>query len=148
MDEHPEEFDKTLQIALGNESHSCWRAAWIIKHCMVKNDPRVRKYLDEIIHVLPYKEDGHQRELLKVLMGMKLSEEQEIYLFDHCVTLWESTRKIPSIRVAALTMMVNIARRYPELSGEVLAVSQSQYLQSLSPGIRRSAKGMIRSLEY
>ncbi|HET56230.1 MAG TPA: hypothetical protein ENN33_13585 [Ignavibacteria bacterium] len=62
------------------------------------NDKRIRKNIDKILTVLPSKQDGHQRELIKILLQMKLNEEQEGKLFNICMTLWEGLDKKPSIR--------------------------------------------------
>ena len=57
---------------------------------------------------------GVQRELLKILLQMELNEEDEVFLFDVCVKVWEKINKKPSVRLTALKFMVEIAKKYPE----------------------------------
>ena len=147
MEEHPEDFEPALKIALSEEPHLGWRAAWLVFNCMTDNDPKIAPFLDQILNVLPEKKDGHQRELLKILMRMELTDDQQGFLFDHCVTLWESVRRTPSIRYAAFRMMVQIASSYPELKHEILVLTQPQFINTLSPGIKNSVRKMIAKLK-
>ena len=147
MASHPEDFEKAVQIAISDEVHACWRAAWIVTNIMEDNDERIRPYIDELVSAIDGKEAGHQRELMKILLRMELSEDQESYLFDHSVTLWESVKLTPSVRYIAFRIMVKVAEHYPELKHEILVLTQPQYINSLSPGIQNSIRKMIRELE-
>ena len=93
------------------------------------------------------KEDGHQRELLKILHRMKLSARDEGLAFDACVGLWEKIDAQPSVRVNALKLLVSIARRYPELIREIRFLTQERYLASCSLPVRRSIARMLKGLD-
>lgn len=147
LQEHPEDFEKTLRICLSDAPTMCWRAAWMVNSSMDQNDERVTPFVDDILSVLANKEAGHQRELIKILRQMDLTESQDSQLYDHCVTLWESVRLIPSVRLFAFRVMMDFVKKYPELRTEISALTQQQYLSSLSPGIRRSIEKTIRKWE-
>lgn len=147
MAAHPEDFETAVEIACSDEAHTCWRAAWLITLCMEDNDSRIRPYLDHMVGTLTGKEDGHQRELLKILLRMELTEDQESYLFDHSVSLWESVKRTHSVRYIAFRIMNKVSQKYPELKHEVLELTQPQYVNSLSPGIRNSIQKMINTLK-
>lgn len=147
MEEHPEDFDEALELSVTDKKHLCWRAAWLVFHAMEPNDPRVQKKADEMIRVLPDRESGHQRELLKVLSSMKLEEEQETYLFDLCISLWEQVKLPPAVRYTAFKFLIQTCEKHPELANEVLSLAQPQHVNSLSPGIKNSIRKMLKSLE-
>ena len=147
MDAHPEDFEKAIQVAVSDEDHASWRAAWLVHTCMEDNDERLRPNLAKLVSAIDGKKDGHQRELMKILLRMDLDEDAESYLFDHAVTLWESVKKTPSVRYIAFRVMVKVAEHYPELVHEILVLTQPQYINSLSPGIKNSILKMIRKLE-
>ncbi len=147
LDEHPECFDEAMHIALSLEQPFGWRAAWMIGGYMQKNDPRITSYIPRIIDVLPDLEDGHQRELIKILLKMDMEEEQESRLYDYSTTLWEQVQKKPSVRHFAFRCMVRFAEKYPELNHEILVLAQPHYVNSLSPGIRNSVLKSIRKIE-
>jgi len=115
-----------------------WNAAWLLEHCVMKNDPRIRKHVSSLIQSLNGKRDGHQREILKILMKMELKDDQEGFLFDECMNIWESIGKSPSVRISAFSIMAGIAKKYPELKHELEFLTQEQYTETLSPGIKHS----------
>ncbi|UTW66647.1 hypothetical protein KFE94_00620 [bacterium SCSIO 12643] len=142
---NPAEFHKTLEISISNLKPQAWRAAWVINHCMSKDDERIRSFIEKYIQHLDRVEDGHQRELLKVLSKMKIDEDQEGYLFDKCATIWEDVSKSPSVRIIAFRFMVQVAENYPELKNEMGFFCQDHYIDELSPGIKNSLKKLIKS---
>lgn len=138
-----QKFDETLQIALEDFHPVSWRAAWMIYHSMEENDLRVQPYLPQIIEALQGKNDGHQRELLRVIGLLEVSEEQEGVLFDACMQIWEQVHKIPSVRIFAFRLIARMARKYPELKSEMLFLTQPHYTETLSPGIKNSLHKLV-----
>ncbi len=106
MDSHPEFFEEAIELALVDKQPFSWRAAWLLWSCMEENDKRIRKYLKKIIDSLKSKDDGHQRELLKILLQMELKEEYEGILFNLCMDIWEQINKKPSVRITALKFII------------------------------------------
>jgi len=146
MDSHPEAFDEAIELALGDEQPFCWRAASLLWDCMKENDSRIRPYVKKIVSALSTKEEGHQRELIKILIKMDLNEKQESILFDICMSLWEQINSSPSIRYNALKYIVKMAKKYPELLNEISYLTQSRYMDTLSPGARKSVHIMIKEI--
>jgi hypothetical protein len=144
MASHPVDFREAIELAVADKQPFSWRAAWLLWSCMEDNDHRIRGHIPRIIDCLPHKNDGHQRELIKILMRMELPEEHEGMLFDLCMNVWEQINKTPSVRHNAFRMIIRIASRYPELYKEIGFITQEHYLQPLSPGVRRAVFRMIR----
>ena len=136
--ENPVQFNEALIIALSDEQPQAWRAAWVLNHCIKFNDSRIKKNAAKIIKRIKTKEDGHKRELLKLLEKIELNESQEGYLFDICMTIWESIEKSPSVRITAFRILMSIVKKYPELKNEITHLTQNHYTESLSPGIKNS----------
>ena len=135
---NPELFDETVRISLGDERPQSWRAAWLIGHYMEDNDAILLPYVDSVLSNISGKEDGHQRELLKILNRLELTEDQEGRLFDTSLSIWEEIHKSPSVRGTAFQTILNIVKKYPELKSEIEHLTQSQYTETLSPGIKHS----------
>ena len=134
---YPDQFQETLKVALKDEPQA-WNAAWLLEHCVMKNDPRIREHVTVLIQALKGKRDGHQREILKILRKMNLNDDQEGYVFNECMNIWESIGKSPSVRITAFGFLVEITRKYPELSHELEFLAQDRYTETLSPGIKQS----------
>ncbi|MBO6622780.1 MAG: hypothetical protein JJ892_05650 [Balneola sp.] len=143
MTNHTESFDQAMKLALENEENLSWRSAWLVAGIMNKNDQRVKPFIQRIIDALPFRDDGHQRELLKILLKMELDEEFESLLFDISVTLWEQVRKQSSVRYYAFQGMMKVVEKYPELKNEIISLTQPHFVNALSPGVR---KGVLKGI--
>ncbi|NIJ44692.1 hypothetical protein FHR24_001131 [Wenyingzhuangia heitensis] len=143
--EQAEVHAAAIQIALTNKQPHAWRATWILTHCTKKDDDRIHPYIDDFIQNIPNKKDGHQREILKILAKMKLDDEQEGKLFDTCMNLWEDITKSSSVRHFAFKQIYKTYQKYPELSGELAFICQEQYLETLSPGIKKIIDRIIKT---
>ena len=133
-------------LKFSNKQPYSWRAAWLLWSCMEENDKRIQGNIKDIISNITNKKDGHQRELLKILLQMELNEEYEGHLFNVCVSVWEKINKKPSVRYTAFKFILKIAKKYPDLFNEIAFLTQNQYLDSLSPGVKRSISKMINEL--
>jgi len=75
---------------------------------------------------------------------MDLSEEDEGFLFNVCVSVWETINKAPSVRLTALKLIVKIAGKYPDLANEIKFLTREHYLDSLSPAVIKSISKLIK----
>jgi len=146
MNAHPEYFEEAIDLAISDKETFSWRAAWLLWSCMELNDQRIQSYVKTIIKSITTKNDGHQRELIKILLQMNLSEEQEGILFNTCMNIWERIDKMPSVRFTAFQFIVQTGKKYPELTEEIIFLTQNHYLESLSPGIKRSVQRLIKEV--
>ena len=146
INKHPHEFENAVTIALSDNHPLAWRAAWLLSNSIEKNDSRIQVQINNIIKVIKFKMDGHQRELLKILEKMKIDEDQEGQLFDVCMTIWEGINKTPSVRIVAFRIIVKIAKKYPELKDEIEYLTQRHYSETLSEGIKRSFERLKNEL--
>ena len=136
---HGEDFKECVRIASSTKQPQAWRGAWILNHCIQDNDIRVRDFIPAFLEVINYTIDGHQREILKILLRMDLDEDQEGLLFDACLHIWEAVGKSSSVRITAFKVLSGITRKYPDLLNELEFAVQEQYLEPLSPAIKTSA---------
>ena len=146
MHAHPEYFEEAIELAIADKHPYSWRAAWLLWSCIEENDERIQKYIGNIVDTLETKDEGHQRELLKILLKLELNEEYESILFDHCMNIWEGINKSPSVRVNALKFIVKIAKRHPELVKEISFLTEDHYLESLSHGAKNSVSKLVKEL--
>ena len=77
---------------------------------------------------------------------MKLKGKYEGILFDLCTDIWQQIDKAPSVRFNAFKFIIKIARKYTDLSQEITYLMQDQYLDSLSPGVKKSISKMMMEL--
>lgn len=140
---HPEYFEEAIQLAISDKQPYSWISAWLLWSVMTKNDSRLDNYISAILHSIKDKQDGHQRELLKILYLLEIDEAYEGQLFDLCISLWENTQKKPSIRYTAFRFLVKITDKHPELRKELDFLLEPRYLETLSPGIKKGVYKML-----
>ena len=144
MNAHPEYFEEAVELAISNKQPYSWRAAWLLWSCITCNDLRVQKYIQKILDSFVTKTDGHQRELIKILLEMELNNEQQGCLFDICVSIWEQVDKKPSVRFTAFRYINKMSIQHPDLKNEIAVLTEERYLNTLSPTARKSINEMIR----
>jgi hypothetical protein len=145
MNSHPEAFVECIHLALADKKPYSWRAAWLLWSCMEEDDSRIRDYVHKMVDVLPGKEDNQKRELLIILRKMDLNDAVEGELYDACIAIWEQIHKSPSLRISAFKLLSKVAEKHPELDGELVFLTQPQYLETLSPAGKRAIIKMLRS---
>lgn len=143
---HPEDFEEAIKLAISDKQPYSWRAAWLLWSCMEKNDNRIKRYVKKIIDSIFDKNDSQQRDLLIILQRMDINEAYEGLLFNHCVTVWEKIGKKPSVRYNAFKMMIQIAKKHPDLCHEITYLMEDQYMDSLSPTAKKSIVKMMKDL--
>jgi len=146
LKEHPEYFEEAVQLGLSLTDPFNWRAVWALREAYGKGNIKLLPYLDEIIDTLPKTKEGHQREWLKTVMAYPLNEEQEGKMFDICLTLWEQPGKAPAIRHSAFIFLARVIKKYPELWNELAPITDEEYLDSLTPGVRHSVEKLLATL--
>ena len=135
---HPRCFDQALHILLEGKVVYSWRAAWLLNCNMKHHDSRIRKHVDDLVKLLPHRPENEQREILKILLRMEISEDTEGLLLDHCISIWQNPSIRPAVRYYALKLVSNIAVRHPELRHELQLLVQDFHLETITPEIRRS----------
>ncbi|MFV1883090.1 MAG: hypothetical protein ACMZ7B_01170 [Balneola sp.] len=144
--DHPEFFNDAISLALSDKQPIAWRAAWAIGGTLPENAEKISAFIPDILSKLSELQDGHQREFIKILLQSDLDDDQQGQLFDICVTIWEQVRKKASVRYFAFQVMADLVKKYPELSHEVLSLTQPQYINSLSPGIRQGVLKIMHQI--
>lgn len=144
LKENPEQFEEAVTFSLSGQQPIAWRAAWAIGGNLAECADKLELHLGNILDQLPELDDGHQREFIKILIQCNLDEDQQGLLFDICVSIWEQVRKKSSVRYFAFQVMADMTKIYPELIHEVISLTQPQYINSLSPGIK---KGVFKIVE-
>lgn len=134
---NPESFDEAIVLALADEYPESWRASWLITHVMEVDDKRIKVYVNDLISILGEKPDGHNREIIKILLKMILNDKQEGRLFNKCMNFWENISLSSSLRWTSMKFITRIIKKYPELKNETSHLFEDRYLKPLSPGIRR-----------
>ena len=147
LEQDPQLLQEAIDLMFSNKEPYSWRSAWVLKDYFRNHKKLVNRYLNSILEVLPKAGDSLQRELLHIAELSSPDDEQEGRLFEVCLTNWESICKKGSVRHVSFTILVKIIRRYPELVNELKHALDPEYLDTLSPGIRKAVEKQIATLD-
>ena len=141
-------IERMLNFAISNDTDFSWRAAWLIgKFAQSENEILKPHYL-RIINAIEGKDSGHQRELLKLVINKSLTDEEEGRLFEVCIRIWKDIHKKPGTRSYAFQCIDNITAKYPELRNELMGLFGPEYLETLSPAIRKTILMKLKFVNF
>ena len=137
-------FEEVMKISLTSQSPQNWRGTWVLNHATSKKDDRINPHIDAILDLLAKAEDGHQRELIKLVASGNYDEDQEGRIFDVSINIWEKVAKISSTRYKAIHLALDIAIKYPDLLTDLKYLAADHYLESLSLAVRKSVSKRLK----
>ena len=135
---HQNDFPELVKLSVSDKQPYSWRASWLLSSCMNNNDHRVKKYIQEIVDILPVRQNSQQRALLKVLQRIEIEPKYEGQLFDGCSKIWQNINNNPSLRFQAFKIMVAFSKKYPELKSEIKLLTNNYYTDNLSDVVKKS----------
>lgn len=117
----PQLFDELVQLALSNTLSLNPCVTWLLSHIIEPNDARRREHVPSLLEALKTAQVSKRRDLINVLRQMEISKDNEGTAFDTCAEIWAKIAYMPSVRFDAFRLLIKIAEKHPELSGEVLS---------------------------
>ena len=141
-------IERMLNLAISNDTDFSWRAAWLIGKFVQSENEILKPHYLRIINAIEGKDSGHQRELLKLVINKSLTDEEEGRLFEVCIRIWKDIHKKPGTRSYAFQCIDNITTIYPELRNELMGLFGPEYLETLSPAIRKTILMKLRSTDF
>ena len=139
-------IEKLFQWSLSTEQPLGWRATWMMKQLLRKNDPRLVPFVAPALDRFMEFNESQKREWLRTLLDQQISEDEEGKLFDLCINEWKKIHNHPALRSTAIQHLIKIIKKFPELKGELNHLMEAAYLESLSPAIKKSAMKQWQSL--
>jgi hypothetical protein len=123
------------------------RAAYPLLFISDQKPQLFKPYLKEMTDFMTDdKHDAVIRNTLRLFQNIDLPEELEGILFDKCAHYLRSPKYPVAVRVFAMTILTNLAKKYPELSLEVLPLVEDVLQVSESPGMHSRGKKMLEIL--
>ncbi len=102
-----------LDWSLATEQPLGWRATWLLKQLVIKNDPRLTHYFQSVIDKFLLFNESQKREWLKILINQDVSEDEEGMLFDLCIIEWKKIQNHPALRSSAFHFIAKTIKKFP-----------------------------------
>jgi hypothetical protein len=141
-------FAELISLFLGNDHRISQRAAWVLSTAAEAHPALVKPHLGKLIANLS--KPGHHpsvlRNTLRFLQDMDVPEKYLGRLADSSFSLLLKSDTPIAVKAFAMTVLVNIAKKEPELIREIRLII-SDMLPEGSAGIRSRGKKMLKELD-
>jgi hypothetical protein len=141
-----EQFKELVSLAFSRDMPVCWRATWLMDYLAETYPWLAEEYVEQIWSEIPKKHpDGVTRSALRLLCRYPIPEDFQGLATDLCLD-WLVQESVPvAIKAYSMELLLNIARIYPELSNEFIAIIEEQ-VPNGTAGYKARAKHVIAAL--
>ncbi|NOR73522.1 MAG: hypothetical protein GQ525_00015 [Draconibacterium sp.] len=127
LEEHHQDFDTLMEIALYSNEPQSWRAAYIADKVHENYPNIVLPFINKIILQLKVeKHSGKKRHFLRQISLNPIPEPHFGFLVDYCLNALTSAKELPAVRVHAMQILYNISEKETDLKPEILAIIEHE----------------------
>jgi len=140
-------FAELMNLMLRDEYRVAQRAAYPIGYCVQKHPTLIKPWFGKLIKKMQEK-DIHvavRRNSLRILEEVDIPEKYCGILFDLSNHYLHDVNETVAVRAFALTVMSNIAQKYPDLKNEVKLNAES-LLQCGIPALESRGRRSLREM--
>lgn len=124
--DNPEAFAEVMTIAFTAKPPVSFRAAAVAETVCRTYPQLILPYTDQILSdYFRFNHDGVKRGLLKALMYIELTEEQEGRMLDLGLQIISQPKEKVAAKAYALQILSSISAKYPDIRPEILMVIQT-----------------------
>ena len=140
-------FDELFGLFLNVEYRVVQRAAWPVSYCVIAHPALITKNWKKLITNLekPNLHDSVKRNSIRLMQGIEIPGKYQGEIMNICFKYLESPTEALAIKVFSMTVLSNLAKRYPEIMPELKLLIEDQ-LPHQTAGFKSRAKKILRDL--
>ena len=121
-------FNQLFKLFLNDEYRVTQRAAWPISYCVIAHPEFMKNNLAKLLSNLqkPNIHDSIKRNAVRILQSIIIPEKYEGVIMDLCFKYIESPTEAVAIKAFSLTVLGNLAEKYPEIIPEIKLLIEDQ----------------------
>ncbi len=136
-----------MDLALNDNSHVTWRAAWLVDKVHQKSPELIKPYLEQIVDNLKTQElQGKKRHFLKLISLHEVNPKYHGFLVDYCISSLTSAKEPIAIKAHAMQVLYNISLKEPEFRNELILILEHEITYHPTPGIVARGKKILQKL--
>lgn len=141
-------FDELFAIFLNEEYRITQRAAWPVSYCVMANPSFINKHWKKLISNLKKTKlhDAVKRNSIRLLQDMEIPEKYQGDLMDICFRYLESPTEALAVKVFSMTVLGNLAKKYPDIKSELKFLIEDQMLHQTA-GFKSRGKKILKQLD-
>lgn len=143
----PTRFKELVTLFLEGPYRLTQRAAWPLSYCVEAYPEIIKPHLKAILKMLDRKDahDAVKRNIMRLLQYIEIPKKLYASVINHGFALMAPEEPI-AVRVFAMTVLANIARKEPDLKKELRIVIEDQ-LPYASAGYLARARKVLKGLD-
>ena len=143
----PQKIDDLMDCFFDNNNRLCQNASWPMTAIGEKKPDLIIPYIGKMLLVLENKaHNSVVRNIIRFFQTIQLPEEYEGAIFDKCFEYLNNTKEEVAVRVFSMSVLSNLAMKYPELKEELI-ISIEMYYSNSSPSYKSRAKKELLRLK-
>jgi len=121
-------IDELFHLFLHGEYRITQRAAWPLSYCAIAHPQLMKDNFEKLIDNLkrPKLHDSIKRNSIRLLQSMDIPEELEGDVMGICFKYLESPDEAVAIKAFSLSVLSNLAKKYPEIISEIKLLINEQ----------------------
>ena len=122
-------FDELFDLFLHDEYRVVQRAGWPISYCVEKHPHLITKHFTKLLKNLDKKgiHDAVKRNTVRLLQYVEIPEKFHGRAMDICFRYISSPAEAVAIKAFSITVLQNLAKRYPEIINEIKLVVEERW---------------------
>lgn len=135
-------FNLLFELFLNDEYRVTQRAAWPLSYCVIAHPEFMQSNFDKLLSNLhkPSLHDSIKRNTLRLLQHVDFPEKYEGEIMDICFKYVESPTEAVAIKAFALSILGNLAKKYPDIIPETKIIIEDQLPQQTAAFKSRANK--------
>jgi hypothetical protein len=121
-------FDQLFHLFLTDEYRVVQRAAWPVSYCVIAHPPFIKKHWPALIKNLqkPQLHNAVKRNSIRLLQDIDIPQKYQGAVMDICFKYVAAPTEAVAIKAFSLTVLGNLAKRYPEILPEIKLLIEEQ----------------------
>ena len=135
-------FDELFYLFLNDEYRVTQRAAWPVSYCVIAHPALLNKNWLKLIRNLkkPGLHDSIKRNSIRLLQNLEIPRKYHGKIMDICFKYLESPSEALAIKVFSMTVLGNLAKKYPDIIPELKLLIGEQIPHQTAGFISRAKK--------
>jgi hypothetical protein len=138
-------FDELFALFLTDEYRVVQRSAWPVSYCVQAHPSFITKHYPKLIKKMqePNQPDAVKRNGARLLQHLVIPEKYCGSIMDICFTLLASPDEAVAIKAFSLTVLGNLAKKYPEIIPEIILLIEDQ-VENQTPAFKGRALKLLK----
>ncbi len=139
-------FKELMDLFQSENYRLCQRASWPLSYIVENNPEFIANYYKPLLKILAASPHNTvTRNILRLLQFVKIPESFAGQVMNHCFDLLLKPKEPVANKAFSLTILANLAKRYPEIKNEILLCIEEQWPHA-SAGFRSRARKVKHEL--